>query len=257
MPDHLTCIGLDYPDKEAFGQLIVEIAEAATPEPGTLGTRALWEDSSGARLAAFWRRDSEIECAKPSFAGTSQIVVRPVGMKDDPDGCRFCAIASVEVLEDGEMLYPLYVELDDIHLGSLRRGRAIPLLITGFAEELTVWPDEAAFQAADTKFAERSLIPSGMFAPGGGARPARAEAILTGVVTKAERRRNERTHMEFDWCTIETLAANMDVVAAPRMQPFEIGNVIQGTFWLIARRADTHPEGAGLWERVVGPLRRN
>jgi hypothetical protein len=242
MPDHLSSIGFIFSDQDSFGQQLVEFAQSSPQEPGKLATRALWEDKSGARLAIFLLPSGEIKCVKPSFTGTAQMVVRPVGMVDDPSGCEFCAIASVEVLENGGMLYPLFLELEDIHLGPLAPAKPIPLFVTGFAEELTVWTNEAAYDAATydpdrRRFAVRSLIPSGMFSAGGGERPARAEAILTGIVTKAEQRRNWHSGATFDSCTVETLAANIDVVAPPQARPFEVGNVIQGTFWLIARRA--------------------
>jgi hypothetical protein len=218
----------------------------------------LWQDQSGARLVVFLMRKDQIECAKPTFAGTSRMLVRPVTTLPDPDGCPFCLISSVEVLENGAMVYPLFLELDDIHHGPLVTGTPIQLSVVGFAEELKVWPDLASYKAADTKFAEHSLIPSGMFRPDGGERPARAEAILTGVVTKAERRRNRHSDALFDWCTVETLAAEIDIVAALQAQPFEVGNILQGTFWLIASRPEMgNNQRPVLWRRLAGILSRD
>jgi hypothetical protein len=239
--NHFAAVGFLTPSREAFQGQVSELALLAEQEMGPLGIRALWKDDSGARLAMFVNTDGDLECLKPSFSGTSRQVVRPVTTLADPDGCPFCALASVEVLEDGVMAYSLFVELDDIHRGQLATAEApIELAISAFAEELTIWPDAASYeaskQAAELELAARSLIPSGMFAPGGGERPPRAEAIVTGVVIESERRTNRYSSGAFDWCVIETFAAALDVVAEPQKQPLQAGNVVQGTFWLVGRR---------------------
>jgi hypothetical protein len=75
-----------------------------------------------------------------------------------------------------------------------------------------------------------------LFTVGDDPRPPRAEAIITGIVRQGERKMNAWTGAAFDWCELETFAATLDVVAASQPDPFATGQVIQGTFWLVAHR---------------------
>jgi hypothetical protein len=144
------------------------------------------------------------------------------------------------VLEGDEMVYPLAFELDDVHRGPLTARDARDVSVTAFAEQIESWADEEAFGADQDPrrpgFAARSLVPSGLFNFGDDPRPPRAEAIITGIVRQGERKTNAWSGATFDWCELETLAATFDVVAASQPAPFATGQVIQGTFWLVAHR---------------------
>ena len=239
---HFNAIGFDASDREGFNALVSSLAVLGEREDGSLGTRLLWTDPSGAAIAVFVR-DMSIECAKPTFAGGSRLVVSPAGATADPAGCAFCAINKMDVFDGDEMAYPLAIELDDIHLGPLPVGDdLVPIAVTAFAETITVWSDVDAYNESKASEehppAPRSLIPSGMFAPGGGERPLRAEAIITGVVTAAERKTNNESARPFDWCQVETYAATIDVVSDARAEELAPGQVVQGTFWLVGRRLD-------------------
>ncbi|MGZ8753272.1 MAG: hypothetical protein ACXW1S_09860 [Acidimicrobiia bacterium] len=240
--NHFTAVGFDVSDREGFSELVRTLAVMGEREDGSLGTRLLWADPSGAAIAVFVR-DMSIECAKPTFAATSRLLVRPTGTTPDPGGCAFCEIAMVEVVDGDEMAYPLGIELDDIHLGPLPVGdELVSIAITAFAEAIEVWSDVDAYSQSSGsevgRLAARSLIPSGLFGPEGD-RPMRAEAIITGVVTDGERKTNGQATRPFDWCRVETYGATIDVVSEARSEPFARGQVVQGTFWLVGRRLDT------------------
>jgi hypothetical protein len=239
---HFDAVGFDTADREGFNALVRSLAVMGEREDAVLGSRLLWADPSGAAIAVFVR-DMSIECAKPTFAGASRLVVSPAGATADPAGCAFCAINKMDVFDGDEMVYPLAIELDDIHLGPLPvSDDLVPIAVTAFAETIEVWSDVDAYnesKASDEHpLAPRSLIPSGMFAPGGGERPLRAEAIITGVVIDAEGKTNTQSMRPFDWCLIETYAATIDVVSEVRPEAFAPGQVVQGTFWLVGRRLD-------------------
>jgi hypothetical protein len=241
--NHFAAVGFDASDREGFRELVRSLAVMGEREDGSLGTRLLWADPSGAAIAVFVR-DMSIECAKPTFAATSRLLVRPTGTTPDPSGCAFCEIAMVEVVDCDEMAYPLGIELDDIHLGPLPVGdELVPIAITAFAEAIEVWSDVDAYTESSGsevgRLAARSLIPSGLFGPEGGDRQIRAEAIITGVVTDAERKTNGQSDRPFDWCRLDTYGATIDVVSEARPAPFAPGQVVQGTFWLVGRRLDT------------------
>ena len=240
---HFDAVGFDTSDREGFNEMVRSLAAMGEREDGSVGSRLLWADPSGAALAVFVRNLS-IECAKPTFASESRLLVRPAGTMTDPGGCAFCEIAMLEVLEGEEVAYPLAIELDDIHLGPLPVGdELVPIALTAFSEAIEVWSDLDAYNESSGsdvgRLAAHSLIPSGMFGPDGGDRPIRAEAIITGVVSAAERRTNYQSARPFDWCQVETYAATVDVVCEARSEPFAPGQVVQGTFWLIGRRLDT------------------
>jgi hypothetical protein len=121
-------------------------------------------------------------------------------------------------------------------------GDPATVSVTAFAEQIKSWPTEDAYRAEEEpgkpQFAARSLIPSGLFTLGNEASP-RAEAIITGVVRRGERKTNHHTGADFDWCELETYAASVDMVASRQAAPFVIGQVVQGTFWLVAHRSAT------------------
>jgi hypothetical protein len=241
---HFSCIGLDIPDGQTLARLIPELSRSATRSAGPLGTRLLWQDTSGAGLAMFLDDGGGVTCAKPTFAARSQLYVKLTAALDDPRGCPYCGITTVEVLEAGEMVYPLGVELDDTHLGPLSGPTHVKTLsVTAFGESIRMWADVAAYKAADEpgepRLAAQSLIPSGLFGPGSTTGPVRAQAIITGIVTEAERKTNGYSGDHFDWCKIDTVAAALDVVLEAQAQPPRIGQVIQGTFWLVAHRPGT------------------
>jgi hypothetical protein len=236
---HFDCIGYRWQTQDQFGDGVMEAATTGTRVTGPLGDRVTTTDPSGGIIAAFLV-DGGIRCAKPSFTPATALPVEVTGRLDDPNGCPFCAITLVEIRDPaGEMLYPLPLELDDAHLGAPDPG-PLAIAVTGFVEQLERWPDEAAHQAASgggetIAFATRSLVPSGMFTPGGGDR-ARAEAIVGGVVVDAQRRRSDRTGDPFDWCRVETYGITLDLVAAAQPQPFAPGEVLQTTCWLVGHR---------------------
>jgi hypothetical protein len=240
VPGHFDSVGFPLSDRDEFGQMITDLVGRAEREAAAQGTRLLWSDPSGARVAIFVNDRGSIECAKPSFHGTTTIRIRKSSEIADPNGCGFCALSSVEVLDGDEMVYPLAFELDDVHRGPLTARDARDVSVTAFAEQIESWADEEAFGAGQDplrpQFAARSLIPSGLFNVGDDPRPPRAEASITGVVRRGERKTNAWTGTAFDWCELETFAATLDVVAAPQPDPFATGQVIQGTFWLVAHR---------------------
>lgn len=240
MADHFACIGLSFADAGAFQSGVASLMAEAVPEEGPLGTRLLWTDpgGSGAGLAAFLSGRS-IACAKPTFvAPVSVVAVRTSDSVADAEGCAFCAMAGVEVVEDSELAYPLAVELDDVHLGVVAAGSAGPMSVVAFAEDVSAWPDRAAYEATGSMFAAQSLIPSGLFTPSGVPdRPVRAEAIMTGVVSDAAVRVNSFTGLSFQWAVVETFGGSYDVVApavAGEGAGWSAGTVVQGTFWLVA-----------------------
>lgn len=199
MVGHLACIGLNYTDAGGFRQALRYLEGEAEQQRGMGSTRFWWADPSGARHAMFVVNDSVV-CASPSFSGGSRVAVQVGSTVDDPGGCPFCALG-----------------------------------INAFAESSQRFPDVETYRSKGSKFAERSLIPAGLFTADPPRAP-RAVALITGVVVDADRRRNTASGGEFDWVLLDTYAARYDALFPPVGAPFRPGEVVQGTFWMVAHR---------------------
>lgn len=245
MLDHYAAIGI--PSQEAA---IAAIERAVTD--GEMRRRAdgglsgVWRDASGASVAVHLDADGAVVCGAPSFHGTRTTSVRSGRLALDPE-CRFCSVLVAEVLDGAEMLYPLAVQLEDVDVAlerPLGDEEVRQLGVSAFGEEVEVWPDERTYEGAPAdapRLATQSLIPSGLFVgleDGRAAEPApTAHAVVTGVVAEVETRTNSLTGADFVHARLATYGADLDIVLAPNdlSEPLAAGNVVQGTFWLIAR----------------------
>jgi hypothetical protein len=136
---------------------------------------------------------------------------------------------------------PLLVDVPDFRLhDALVLPIDVDLAIAAFAHTFESHPTEEAFRATGSKMATESLIPSGLFAPGGAVTvPPRAEAILYGHVEATEVRTNPTSGLEFIWCRVQTYGGKLEIVA-DRTLAAElpvVGGIVGGSFWLSARLA--------------------
>jgi hypothetical protein len=246
---HFECIGIAAEDEF---HAVLEAAVEGGEESELDGARELvWRDSDGASVAVTVLPDGAVQCARPSFAAAPRVPVRVGAIAEDPE-CAFCSRLLVEVVDDeGELAYPLAVELErhgPAH-DPRARGRISRMAISAFAETLETWPSEPAYSAAkstetagDVPLAPRSLIPTGLFVeePKQGLLRRKApepvptaHALVTGAVRDTRRRRNSVTGREFAWFELETFGASFDVLAPAEVDGLERGAIVQGGFWLI------------------------
>jgi hypothetical protein len=207
-----------------------------TETPGG-GQLALWTEPSGATVSVCLNADGVIECATPSFAATSRLRVRTLGIIADAD-CSFCDLLHVGVLGDDEtMVYPLALQVDDLAVSRDRivLDRVLTIRIAAFAEAISVWPNDDAYltgQGGGVKMAAESLIPTGLFGS-----QAQARMTLAGHVRAAERRVNEATGSPFFWLAVQTYGGTYDVVVAAAdldAVPPD-GAVVQASCWMVGR----------------------
>jgi hypothetical protein len=244
---HYECIGVPGGEEEVFAFLTVAIDHGAARDRDGGGREILWRDPSGASVAVDTAPDGEIVCARPSFLGSSRLPVLVNGIGEDPE-CRFCSRLFADVLdEDGEMVYPLAVELEEIDavLEAVPKEERRTLRVTAFADSIETWPGEEAYNEAvsdeEARFAARSLIPVGFFTT-----PARrgllrraepvpaAHALLTGIVASFAERRNEATGHSFLSAELDTFGGRYDaVVASEEAEELGVGAVVQLECWLI------------------------
>lgn len=251
MAGHFEAIGFELADEEALAQVVERAVAEGEPRARTDGgTTRLWRDASGASVVVHLDESGAIWCTAPSFPATSTFPVRVNGTAADPE-CRFCSVLMVEVLDDGEMIYPLAAQLESIDEALERDfdGQEHELALTAFGEEVEVWPDETSYNeqpGEEPRLGPQSLIPSGLFVPEEKRsflrrrRPEtgpRAQAIITGIVETAETLRNESSGGEFQHARVATYGPTLDVVISSQDVPTALapGNVVQGTFWLIGR----------------------
>jgi len=243
MASNMSCIGITARDQEDFGRRMSLLLERSEPA-GKSGAYELrvWSDASGASVSFVLSKDG-VECATPSFRAQSRLRARAKRFAQDPD-CHFCDPLLLELVDaQGELVYPLATQLEDILLTRERvsEGALLELGLCAFAHGLELWADEAAFTASqadeELKFATESFIPTGLFSPEGEERAPAAEAIFTGWVLEAGLRENLATGETFQHAIVQTLGGSYDVLASPRelAAPLEPGNIIQGDFWLVGR----------------------
>ena len=159
-------------------------------------------------------------------------------------------------------VYPFIFETPD---GLLHRHLSVParvpLSLSAFAHELSVFASEEDFDASQTgevRYAAQSFIPSGLFSPDLAGKPTpSADAIFSGVVRETRPIRNPITGREILWALTDTLGGSVDVVVDPALvtSPITAGGVISGSFWLSGRFPQAPVTPKGLLSRLVARLR--
>lgn len=248
MAGHFECLGFEG-QEEVMHVIEQTVREGDGEQRRDGGFRFVWREDDGARVVVNTSEAGDVLCATPSFSSESRIGVSVNGIGRDPE-CGFCSRLFVEVLEEGEMAYPLAVQAEDMEPTSdVAAPARSELGIAAFAEEIEVWADEAAYahstRDSQVPLAPQSVIPVGLFGPGQENRrwfrrtkkePPAARALITGIVQQARLRENSETSRSFSWATVATFGGSYDVVASGREVPggFIPNTVVQGTFWLIA-----------------------
>jgi hypothetical protein len=237
MAPHFDCIGVSLTSLEDMmnfvNELVPQVERRVTDEGGEF---FLAEDPSGALVGVNVGSEGTVDCVKPSFATTTSVRVVPRGFSEDPD-CRFCDRLHVEVVgEDGELAYPLAIQLHDMAVArsSVSLGEPSTASVVGFAEELDTWPDEEAYNANlsdELPLAPEALIPVGLFVDEG--RSSSAHVLLTGHIVRAAVRRNEWTGGAFRWAVVRTFGGEYEIVAPVNAPPLEESSIVRGHFWVV------------------------
>ena len=213
------CVGFPFKTDEDFDTVVPDVIERMATEARRLPCPAgfdgwSYRDPSGAGLIAYISKDAatggrSLHCLKPTFFGGSRQEIS-AGSLVEAEECPFCDVARVEVLDaKGEVAYPAVVRISDpafrrYNLGEGSRGK---IQMTLFALELNPWKRQVQKGGHSRDLAEQAFYPSGNAGD-----PPRPEAIVSGHVLQAERRRNDLGNSDFVWARIASLAAEYDVV---------------------------------------------
>ncbi len=270
MTDHFSVIGFAAGSPQELAGLLSKLPEeGAEPKPCQPGYYYRWHSEAGSELWIHMQREADPALAAheenltvigvtPFFTGASRVPVRVMRLRQRPSDNAFEGAAFVEIEPGPQPHQCTTVALFDLVDFACVAGKETPFLataqISAFPHELALFPDEAAFAAAqegqDVKFAPKSFFASGLFTPVDGqsnghifhdpdAETFRApsRAFFTGVVEKAETRRNPVTGQSFQCALVSTLGGTMDVLADDVQAKGEIraGMIVQGEFWLCGR----------------------
>jgi hypothetical protein len=260
LASNLETIGLGVTDRQEFEKLVTGLAEAAREGLSTpVGDYAVWRSRSGAEV---WLHigpaDSdgddatrEIKGLTPFFDGTSDLTLNVTARINRPDDNAFegayqawlCPTGAPA--DDQEGSYPLVFDAVDFAAFSTQNLPAqCRARVCGFCRELTAFPDEAAFNAAQKDgmdFAAQSFFPVGLLADAaqtGATNPApSSNALINGIVRGHRELINEFTGQPFHWLEVETLDAKFDILASPGVIKGQIveGGIVQAACWLFGR----------------------
>jgi hypothetical protein len=211
------------------------------------GEYVRWSAGGGAELWFQRAPDLTLVGMNPHFDVETRTRVRLVSRVDDPvhklDGGFHLWLdphpPDPEFPDGPDGASPLFVDTPDMRTyDAVQLPLEVDATIAAFAHRLELFGSEAELRATGSIMAAESLIPSGLFFPGGDERmPATAEAIFQGIVEATETRQNVATGREFLWARVRTYGARLEVVADPTLasRPPIVGDILGGTFWMSAR----------------------
>lgn len=265
MASNFECIGMAFPDAEAFEEYLGALAQEATRQlaPTSRWEHRRWVDPSGASVT-FHLENGNIDCLTPFFDppdGLTRWRVRTSGAH--LASCRHCSGADCDLLdEQGEMVTRAGVQWLNFapYERWLRTERTYELEVVGFAHEARFFDTPEQFEAAQSeavgdapvtpdgkplRFAENAFLPTGMFASPDA--DFESSADVFGRVMSVERRVNAGTGGAFYRIRVEALPGLLDVVVPPLGDDDAAPRVGQQAWlgvWLVGRPVP-QPEGSG------------
>lgn len=226
-------------------QVLSDISEVRCPD----GFYLKFSDASGAEIWLQGNMDQELIGFNPHYEGKSRRTVALTQAierdSSELDGS-FHAWANPSDSDDAESGdYPFVFNSPDfrsVHLHEF--PQTVEIQLTAFASnDLKIFGNEADFsenQTSEPKFAAKSFVSTGLFAPGEGGEgdidlsTVHPIASFAGEIKNFERRTNRLTNEDFYWFLVETLGGETDVVADAKLITAEpqIGGIVHGQFYL-------------------------
>lgn len=238
-------IGFTVSSQEELSELINHAYAQGTPIEVNEGVYVIYKDASQAELWVQVNNQNEYVGLNPHYRGKSKRRVRLTNEILSPhselDGAFYAwaePVTDSQEVESGQ--YPFVFDVPDARVYTqVKFPQDLDIQLTAFAQELSVFASEAAFnqsQAEDeVKWATQSFIPSGLFSPkDDGCQGPSAYAIFTGFIKEVELKTNALSQEQFYWLLVDTLGGEVDIVADPRyfIETPQVGGVVSGQFWL-------------------------
>jgi hypothetical protein len=257
MADHFGVIGFGAASTGELSSIVTGMLEKGGGElPCASGYYHRLHSAAGPEL---WIHMQQLDSTEPDGAPYAIAGITPFfeGEGRAPLRVRACCHRPGDNPFEGAFYVELgpTIALIDVVDFACHANRAVPFMaiaqIAAFPHELAVYESEAAFDATQAdrpvKITTRSFLASSLFTSGPEGLvfldpeapdfAAPSHAFLTGVVQKAERRRNPETGQEFTWALIATAGGTFDLVVSDAILPQALapGMVVEGEFWLCGR----------------------
>lgn len=264
VPSQFSALGFSVRSGEDLAALASRVAERADTIDARDGQYLKWAPASGEQLWLQVKRTGDAMGMNPHFEGKSSVRIaveaRVSREAHTPLDGTFLAWANPQ---DGAATggdYPFAFDCPD---AAVHEALALPVTVTAqiaaFAQQLSVYESEAAYNAAQAEqgqsFPSRSFIPSGLMSPSGEPiAPPESHALMSGHIIEAEARENTVTGEPFWWALMDTRGGTFDVVIDPSLltAPVRAGNVVSGWFWLSGRLRIEPPPRVGWLRKLTG-----
>jgi len=261
VPSQFSALGFSVSSGEDLAALASRVAERADTINAREGQYLKWAPSSGEQLWLQVRHNGDAMGMNPHFEGKGAMRVaieaRVGRATHTPLDGTFLAWANPPEGAPTGGDYPFVFDAPDAALHeALELPATMTAQIAAFAQQITVHPTQAAFEAAHAaqglSFGSRSFIPSGLFTPAGEPIiPPEPHALITGHVIEADVRRNSVTGDAFWWALLETVGGTFDAVIDPALLsgPVAPANIVEGWFWLSGRLRSRESQPRRGWLR--------
>lgn len=264
---NLSDIGFPVKGEEDINEMIQNVARYVVEVPCLNGFYYRFTDESGAEIYLQTNQGQEIIGFNPHFAGKSRrkVTLTKIIERDSSEldgGFHGWANPAEENNpESGE--YPFVFDVPDFRtIGRIKFPQDFEIQLTAFASnEFKIYETAQHYlnsQDSEVKFASKSFVPSGLFAPDENT-PApetpRPFGIFTGEIKEYELKTNMLRKEQFYWFLVDTLGGEVDVVADAKLvtaEP-EIGGILSGQFWLSGKLIDP-PGFQGMRSRFLKVL---
>ncbi len=243
---NLSNIGFPVNSEHDVNKVIMDILQHLKQIPcPPRGFYFQFEDESGAEIYLQTNGAQEIIGFNPAFCGETRrkaSIELTVERDTSPLDGGYKCWANPNGKGEGDYPFvfdsPVFRLKDDIECPA-----EIEVNLTAFASsDFKVFKDRSEFDAdtdSDVNLSARSFIPSGLFKISDGGQPVeqsppQAHAILTGIITDWQKRRNTFTGNEFYYFAVESLGGFVDMVADPKLVKTRpsVGGIVRGSFWL-------------------------
>lgn len=214
-----------------------------TSMPAGSGCYVHWAPGGGPELWVPVDGEQQILGVEPRFVGPGRMRLGVIEVRVTDPVFPWAALVVAwinPVGQGGEG--KVAVEVGDYarHRPHLAAGTVWTMQVSAFAESLVCYPDDAAYRAAqprEPRFAPRSFLPTGLWAPGLSPAPIpEAEATFSGHILAASRPINPATGRGYVHLLVATYGGTVDVVAEPSWVEGTpvVGGVVKVSAWLAA-----------------------
>jgi hypothetical protein len=266
MASHLSTIGFTTENEEEIEELILKACEKGKTIKTQEGEYIKWALSGGIEVYVLLDNRNTVVGFNPHFAGTARMKVGLTERVKRPGESElegaFHGWADPLDTDPTNGEYPFVFDLPDFRTyDHISLPSIITAQIAAFAHELSVYPDDKAFEESqpdDIKFAPESFVPSGIFQSDDENSDANQSfAMIAGHVLETSMLINPFSNAEFYWSKVRTLGGELDALSDPEVLNGKLlpGAVVYGTFWLSGRLVTYPPKNEkSFWKNIFNSM---